>query len=104
MSKDLKVLNLKSIKLMPLVAKYSKKYSRHTPFILLLVVLLTYVYVVARISALSKAEPPANQAPDTSTLIPRVNQKAIDQIQSLETNNTQIHSLFEQARNNPFSE
>jgi hypothetical protein len=104
MSKDLKDLNLKSIKLMPLVAKYSKKYSRHTPFILLLVVLLTYVYVVARISALSKAEPPANQAPDTSTLIPRVNQKAIDQIQSLETNNTQIHSLFEQARNNPFSE
>jgi hypothetical protein len=104
MSKDLKTLNLKSIKLAPLITKYSKKFSKHTPFILLLVVLLTYVYVVVKISALSKAEPPANQSPDTSALIPRVNQKAIGQIQSLETNNTQIHSLFEQARNNPFAE
>jgi hypothetical protein len=104
MSKDLKDLNLKSIKLLPLAAKFSKKYGKHAPFILLLVVLLTYVYVVARISALSKADPPANQAPDTSTLIPRVNQKAIDQIQSLESNNTEIHNSFEQARNNPFAE
>jgi hypothetical protein len=104
MSKDLKGIHLKSIKLTPLITKYSKKYGKHTAFMLLIVVLLTYVYVVARISALSKAEPPANQAPDSSSLIPRVNQKSIDQIQSLESNNTQIHSLFEQARDNPFSE
>ena len=104
MSKDLKDLNLKSIKLKPLLAKYSKKYGKHAAFGMLIVVLLTYVFVVMRISSLSKAEPSASQPADTSTLIPRVNQKSINQIQSLETNNTQIHSLFEQARDNPFSE
>ena len=104
MSKDLKNLNLKSLKLAPLFAKYSKKYGKHAAFGMLIVVLLTYVFVVVRISALSKAEPDASQPPDSSSLIPRVNQKAINQIQSLEDSNTQIHSLFEQARNNPFSE
>jgi hypothetical protein len=104
MSKDLKDLNLKSLKFAPLFTKYSKKYGKHAAFGMLIVVLLTYVFVVMRISTLSKAEPPANQPADTSTLIPRVNQRAIDQIQSLESNNTQIHSLFEQARNNPFAE
>lgn len=104
MNTDLKSLNLKSLKPGPLAAKYFKKYGKHTGFVILLVVLLTYVLVVMKIGTLSKAEPDASQPPDSSTLIPRVNQKAIEQIQALESNNTQIHSLFEQARNNPFSE
>lgn len=104
MNMDLKDINLKSLKPGLLVSKYLKKYGKHGGFAMLVVVLLTYVFVVIRISSLSKAEPSPNQPPDSSTLIPRVNQKAIEQIQSLESNNTQIHSLFEQARDNPFSE
>lgn len=104
MNKDLKKFDLKSLKFGPLLAKFWKRYAKHSGFALLVVILLTYVLVVVRISALSKAEPGPDQPVDTSTLIPRVNQKAIDQIQSLESNNTQIHSLFEQARDNPFSE
>jgi len=104
MSKDLKDINLKSLNILPLATKLSKKYSKHAAFGVLIIVLLTYVLVVMKIGTLSKAEPDPNQPPDSSTLIPRVNQKAIDQIQSLESNNTQIHSLFEQARNNPFQE
>lgn len=104
MNMDLKDLNLKSLKLGPLFSKYSKKYYKHASFLILIVILLTYVFVVMRISSLSKAEPDASRPPDASTLIPRVNQKAVEQIQSLESSNTDIHSLFEQARNNPFSE
>jgi hypothetical protein len=104
MNMDLKDMKLKSLKPGALATKYLKKYGKHAGFAMLVVVLLTYVFVVIRISSLSKAEPDANQPADTSTLIPRVNQKAIEQIQSLESNNTQIHSLFEQARNNPFAE
>jgi hypothetical protein len=104
MNMDLKAVNLKSLKLGQLFSKYIKKYGRHSAFAMLLVVLLTYVFVVMKIGSLSRAEPDASQPPDSSSLIPRVNQKAIEQIQSLESNNTQIHSLFEQARNNPFSE
>ena len=104
MSKDLKDINLKSLKLGSLFTKYSKQYASHTGFLVLIVILLTYVFVVVKISTLSKAEPGPNQAPDASSLIPRVNQKSVEQIQSLESDNTQIHSLFEQARDNPFAE
>jgi hypothetical protein len=55
------------------------------------------------VNSLAKVEPAAD-APTTASLIPKVNQKSIDRIQSLEQNNTEIHSLFEEARNNPFQE
>jgi hypothetical protein len=73
-------------------------------FAVVIVILMSYVFVVLKISGLTKAEPDSAAGKDTSTLIPRVNQKAVDHIESLESNNTQIHSLFEKARDNPFQE
>lgn len=102
MSKD---LNLKSFNIKPLLAKYSQRFAKHIVFAVIIVILLTYVFVVLKTSALSKAEPTADQSlTDTSTTIPRVNQQAVDRIQSLENNNTVIRGIFNQARNNPFQE
>jgi hypothetical protein len=101
MNKD---LNLKSINFKPQLARLSKKLGGHVAFGAVLVVLLAYLIVVFRISSLTKAEPSPDQTASTSTAIPKVNQTAINQIQSLEDNNTEVHSLFEQARNNPFQE
>lgn len=101
MNKD---IDLKSINIKPLLAKVFKKLSGHALFAALFVVLLVYVIVVFKISNLAKAEPTPEQVSTVPTLIPKVDQKVINQIQSLEDNNTQIHSLFEQARNNPFQE
>jgi predicted PurR-regulated permease PerM len=101
MNKD---LDLKSITLKPIIAKLSKRVGGHAVFGAVLVVLLSYLIVVFQISSLAKAEPSTDQTTNASTLIPKVNQNAINQIQSLENNNTEIHSLFEQARNNPFQE
>jgi hypothetical protein len=93
-----KGLNLKSIK------NILQKYTKHAVLGAVLIVLAIYIFVVFKISSLSKAEPTPDQVSSNATLIPRVNQKAVDQIQSLENSNTDIHSLFEHARNNPFQE
>jgi hypothetical protein len=99
-----KGLNLKSIDFRSLALKYSSRYGKHMGFAAAILVLLVYVVVVMKISSLSKAEPNPSQTVDAKSLVPHVNQQAIDRIQALENNSPQIHSLFEQARNNPFQE
>ena len=101
MSKNLK---LKSFKLVPLLKKYYAKYGQHIAFGSILLVLLIYVFVVLKINTLANAEPGADQENVVTASIPKIDGNAINQIQSLENNNTQVHSLFEQARNNPFQE
>lgn len=97
-------LDLKSIKLKPLIDKYVKRFGKHAVFAAILLILLCYLFLAFKISALAKAEPGADQEVTVTTSIPRVDKNAVNQIQSLEQNNTQIHSLFESARNNPFQE
>jgi hypothetical protein len=67
-------------------------------------VLLAYILVVIQISQLSNAEPDPSRQAAASTKIPKVDQNAINQIQKLEQSNTEVHALFNQARNNPFQE
>lgn len=93
---DLKTLRIKSKKILPVLAK-------HAIFIVLMVILVTYLFIVWRISQLADAEPPA--ADDTATsVVPKIDKNAISQIQALEQSNAQIHSLFDSARKNPFQE
>ena len=101
MSKD---ISLKGLNLKTLLTKYYKLFGKHTIFAATLIVLLVYVFLVFKISSLAKAEPSNSQAAANSLSIPTVDQKTISHIQSLEQSNTQIHTLFEQARNNPFQE
>lgn len=97
-------IDLKSIKLKPLLDKFNKRFGRHAAFAVICVVLLAYVFVVLKISSLAKADPGPEQEATVQNSIPKIDKSAVDQIQSLEDSNTQIHSLFEQARNNPFQE
>lgn len=101
MSRD---ISLKSINLLPLLKKYSKRYSRHAIFAAVIAVLLIYVLVVFKINNLANAEPGPDQETTVTNSIPKINSKDIQQIQDLENNSTQVRSLFEQARNNPFQE
>lgn len=99
-----KVIGLKSINVLPLLKEYSKRYSRHTIFAAILAVLLIYLLVVFKINNLANAEPGQDQETAVTNSIPKINSKDIKQIQDLENNSTEVHSLFEQARNNPFQE
>jgi hypothetical protein len=99
-----KNIDLKSINLLPLAKKVAKILNRNAVFGTVLVVLLIYLIVVFRISTLANAEPGPDQDTTGQSTIPRVDKNAVNQIQALEQNNVDIHALFEQARNNPFSE
>lgn len=101
MSKD---LSLKSINVIPRLKKLATKYSKHAVFACLILILLVYVFVVFRINSLANAEPSPDQEQVVTTSVPHIDPNAVKQIQNLESNNTDVHSLFEQARNNPFSE
>lgn len=100
MSKDLK-FNLGSIK--SKIREILPKLIKHGSFIAIIVVLVIYLFVVWRISSLAGAEPPATDD-ISAAAIPKVDKKAIEQIQSLAKSNKQIESFFNSARNNPFSE
>lgn len=98
-----------NIDIQTIVAKLKSlfaKFSGHIAFIFILVVLLSYLVVVWKVSTLATVEPTNEQetAALTESNIPKIDKKAVAQIESLEENNTEVHSLFEQARNNPFHE
>jgi hypothetical protein len=97
-------LDLNSIKLVPRIYAFSKRFSKHLAFGTLILVLLCYILVVLRINHFANAEPDATQQVTITNSIPKIDKKAVNQIQSLEQNNTSVHVLFEQARNNPFQE
>ena len=98
----MKNINTKDI--LKQLAAAIKAAGRHASFLGILVVLIAYIIVVTRISGMATAEPSASASVAAQTSIPRVDQSAIKQIQSLEQSNTDVHSLFNQARNNPFQE
>ena len=95
-------LNLKTLSKKALA--FSRKSSRHASFLALMLVLIAYILVVWQISRLATVEPSGGAETAASTKIPKIDPKAIQQIQALEQNNTEVHSLFNQARNNPFQE
>jgi hypothetical protein len=99
-----KNIELKSLNLRPLLKKYYKRFDKHIIFAAVIGILLVYLLIVFKISGLAKAEPGPDQEQAVTSSIPKVDKNAVNQIQSLEQNNTQIHSLFESARNNPFQE
>jgi len=96
--------NLDLNKLKKQLNQLSKVGAKHIAFVGVMIVLITYLFVVWNISKLSVAEPSGDDSASIQTHIPKIDKAAIDQIQSLEQNNTDIHSLFNDARNNPFQE
>jgi hypothetical protein len=94
-------LNLKSLKKQ--LNKALKLLAKHATFAAILLVLVAYLFVVMKISHLATADPPAID-PSQNPKVPKIDKNAIQQIQQLEQSNTEVHSFFDAARNNPFQE
>lgn len=90
------------IKLNPLLALL-KKYGA---FVLVVVFLGVYVYLVQHIGQLIQDEP--SQASVDSAIKPvdrlKVDQGAVQKMEDLEAQSIDVQSLFDQARQNPFTE
>jgi len=80
------------------------KVSKHISFAAILFILLIYIFTVWRVSRLATAEPSSTDTAAAQETVPKVDQKAINQVLKLENNSPQVHSLFNDARNNPFGE
>ncbi len=96
--------SLKDLK--PRLKKLQVVAVKHAAFAAALIVLIVYLSVVWHIKGLADAEP-SNDAETTALAgahLPKVDPQAISQIQSLEQSSPEVHSLFNQARNNPFQE
>lgn len=80
-----------------------KKYGA---FVAIIGFLSLYVYMVQRIGSLIQDEP--SQSTVDSTIKPvnrlKVDEEAVQQMTELESQNIEIQSLFDQARQNPFTE
>ncbi len=78
----------------------------YAAFIFVLVFLGVYVYMVNYIGNLIQDEP--SQAAIDSKLKPvnrlKIDQKAVEQINELEAQSIEVKALFDQARQNPFTE
>jgi hypothetical protein len=80
--------------------------KKYASFLFILIFLMIYVYLVQRIGYLIQQEP--SQSAIDSKAKPvnqlKVDQDAVRKITDLESQNIEIKSLFDQARDNPFTE
>lgn len=97
----MKLSDLKE-KIMPYLAKI----VRYKAIIFFIVLAVIFGYLFYTINSLSSRQPDDNAINDKyqSVTRPHIDQSVIDKIKQLQDNSVQIKSLFNQARNNPFSE
>ena len=86
----------------PLVTKF----KRYHVLIFLLTFLGIYGFLIIRVSNLTQSEPTSAQLGESLGEVKRLrlDQDSIDNLLELEEQNIEVRSLFEQARDNPFTE
>lgn len=100
----MKDLDLKQIG--PAAKAFFGKVRRYSTFIFIISILLIYSFLVVRISVLSQAEPSESAIEEQTNTLKRlkIDQSSIEKIEQLEDQNVGVQSLFETARDNPFSD
>lgn len=89
-------------KLLPLLEK-AKRYK--TLFFIISLALI-FGFLILKINTYAQTEPSEDAVTEKLTTIqrPKIDPNALAKIQQLEDQNIEVKSLFEQARDNPFSE
>jgi hypothetical protein len=97
-----KKLDLKSIKFK--LGIYVAKFQRYAMLAFLAFVLIIYSFVMMRITSLRNTEPTPDQvaAQVKSIKVPHIDEKVVQQLQSLQDNSVSVKALFDKARSNPF--
>ena len=85
--------------------KLGSKLRQVAPMLFFLIVAAMYGFLLLQIMLLSNVQPKDNEVKSQiSRLNPNIDQKAAQQLQSLEDNSVNVQTLFNDARNNPFGE
>jgi hypothetical protein len=93
---------MKSDKLKVQLQQVSKQFVKLRLLLFLLLVVAVYGFVAWRISVLQNAQPSSVSSQIQSTT--QVDQATINKIQQLQNSSANVNALFNQARQNPFSE
>lgn len=98
----------KSLGLQPLLAKINPWIAtlRRFSFVLFLgLVVIIYGFIVLRINALSSAEPSNDSVTSQvqAAHVPHIDQKVVNQLESLHNNSVNVQALFNESRSNPFN-
>ncbi len=82
------------------------KFKRYSVVLAIVIIVGLYAYLVMQISSSATTEPSQAQVAEELGAVKRlrIDQESIDKIQQLEDQNIVVQSLFEEARDNPFSE
>ncbi len=85
---------------------YLPKLKKYVTFIFVITVLFIFSFFVFRINQISRAEPTDQEIEDKLQTVrrPKIDQALLDKIEKLQSQNIEVRSLFDTARNNPFSE
>ncbi len=80
--------------------------KKYVVFIYVVMVLLIFSFFVFRINQISSLEPTDQAVKEKLQYVqrPKIDQTVIDKIEQLKSQNVEVRSLFDKARNNPFNE
>lgn len=100
---------MKSLKLQFSASKFDpvKNFlQRYKTVLFVLIILAVYGFLAFRIGSLTNADPSEAAYAEKVKEVKRtkIDQSAIDKIQQLKSENVQVQTLFEQARDNPFKD
>lgn len=89
-------------KIVPII----NKLKRYVPVIFIVFVSLILGFLITRISTYAQTEPSEDAVTEKLTTVqrPKIDENALKKIEQLEDQNIDVKSLFQQARENPFSE
>lgn len=99
-------MNLDLKKLPSLIQPILAKINRYKVFGFVIVLLVSYGFLVYRINSLVSSEPTDDQISEKLETVqrPKIDQATLDKIQQLQDQNVDVQTLFTQARENPFTE
>lgn len=99
-------MNIDSKKIIAKIQSYLSFLKRYVVFIYVVAVLFMFSFFVFRINQISRLEPTDQdvEAKLQNVQRPKIDQTVIDKIEQLKSQNIEVQSLFDQARNNPFNE
>jgi hypothetical protein len=88
------------------ILHYLQLARKNAPFTILIFLVAIYGFLSWRIAVLMQAEPDDSKvsAQLQAVGVPKVDPEVISKISTLEDNSVSVQTLFDQARQNPFSE
>lgn len=81
-----------------------KKLQKYNLILFVVLLGLLYGFLLFRITMLSgqQPSPAAVDSQVKSANVPKIDQRIVEQLQSLKDNSVSVQALFDEARNNPF--